>query len=102
MIYGLVKMSKDFNSYMLAIFLVNLLLYLAFYIIMKVRLSDNTRCSFWNIFFSLFLLCIIGRSPGFVKFIGYKSTTSWPMSEFRKVYTYVHIYVYIMYASCDS
>ncbi|XP_038047935.1 SID1 transmembrane family member 1-like [Patiria miniata] len=40
-IYGLVKMPKDFNSYLLAIFLVNLLLYVAFYIIMKVRNGEK-------------------------------------------------------------
>ncbi|XP_033641444.1 SID1 transmembrane family member 1-like isoform X1 [Asterias rubens] len=41
MIYGLAKMPRDFNSFLLAIFLVNLLLYLAFYIIMKVRSGEK-------------------------------------------------------------
>lgn len=35
-IYGMVSTPKDFASYLLIIFLTNLLLYIAFYIIMKV------------------------------------------------------------------
>ncbi|XP_022107410.1 SID1 transmembrane family member 1-like isoform X2 [Acanthaster planci] len=41
MIFSLAKVPKDFNSYLLAIFLVNLLLYVAFYIIMKVRYGER-------------------------------------------------------------
>lgn len=36
-IFGLVYRPKDFASYMLGIFICNLLLYLAFYVIMKVK-----------------------------------------------------------------
>ena len=36
-IYGIVKQPSDFASFLLAIFIVNLLMYFAFYIIMKVR-----------------------------------------------------------------
>lgn len=35
-IYGMISAPKDFASYLLIIFLTNLLLYIAFYIIMKV------------------------------------------------------------------
>lgn len=37
-IYGMVYTPRDFASYLLIIFLTNLLLYIAFYIIMKVML----------------------------------------------------------------
>lgn len=36
-IFGLVYRPRDFASYILGIFICNLLLYLAFYIIMKVK-----------------------------------------------------------------
>ena len=36
-LFGLIYRPRDFASYMLGIFICNLLLYLAFYIIMKVR-----------------------------------------------------------------
>ena len=34
--YGVFKMPKDFASYLLAIVIINLLMYFAFYIVMKV------------------------------------------------------------------
>ncbi|XP_069491966.1 SID1 transmembrane family member 1 isoform X2 [Ambystoma mexicanum] len=40
-IFGLVYRPRDFASYMLGIFICNLLLYLAFYIIMKLRSSER-------------------------------------------------------------
>uniref|UniRef100_A0A8C6XK34 SID1 transmembrane family member 1 n=1 Tax=Naja naja TaxID=35670 RepID=A0A8C6XK34_NAJNA len=40
-IYGLVYRPRDFASYMLGIFICNLLLYLAFYVIMKLRSSEK-------------------------------------------------------------
>uniref|UniRef100_A0A670JQF2 SID1 transmembrane family member 1 n=1 Tax=Podarcis muralis TaxID=64176 RepID=A0A670JQF2_PODMU len=40
-IFGLVYRPKDFASYMLGIFICNLLLYLAFYVIMKLRSSER-------------------------------------------------------------
>ncbi|XP_071957850.1 SID1 transmembrane family member 1-like isoform X2 [Antedon mediterranea] len=40
-IVGLVKQPKDFASFLLAIFIVNLLLYLMFYIIMKIRCKER-------------------------------------------------------------
>ena len=38
-LYGMIWTPSDFASYLLIIFLTNLLLYIAFYIIMKVRFS---------------------------------------------------------------
>ncbi|XP_060125149.1 SID1 transmembrane family member 1 [Zootoca vivipara] len=40
-IFGLVYRPKDFASYLLGIFICNLLLYLAFYVIMKIRSSER-------------------------------------------------------------
>ncbi|XP_030878641.1 SID1 transmembrane family member 1-like, partial [Leptonychotes weddellii] len=40
-LYGLIYRPRDFASYMLGIFICNLLLYLAFYIIMKLRSSEK-------------------------------------------------------------
>lgn len=40
-IFGLVYRPRDFASYILGIFICNLLLYLAFYIIMKIRSSEK-------------------------------------------------------------
>nr|XP_035963069.1 SID1 transmembrane family member 1 isoform X3 [Halichoerus grypus] len=40
-LYGLICRPRDFASYMLGIFICNLLLYLAFYIIMKLRSSEK-------------------------------------------------------------
>ncbi|XP_023227870.1 SID1 transmembrane family member 1-like isoform X3 [Centruroides sculpturatus] len=39
--YGLIILPRDFASYLLAIFITNLLLYLAFYIIMKLRHKEK-------------------------------------------------------------
>jgi len=41
MVFGLVTTPKDFSSYLLAILIVNLLLYMAFYIIMKLRYRER-------------------------------------------------------------
>uniref|UniRef100_A0A8C4X5B5 SID1 transmembrane family member 1 n=1 Tax=Erpetoichthys calabaricus TaxID=27687 RepID=A0A8C4X5B5_ERPCA len=42
-IFGLIMRPKDFASYLLGIFICNLLLYLAFYIIMKLRSLEKIR-----------------------------------------------------------
>nr|XP_012642980.1 SID1 transmembrane family member 1 isoform X2 [Microcebus murinus] len=42
-LFGLIYRPRDFASYMLGIFICNLLLYLAFYIIMKVSLGAGSR-----------------------------------------------------------
>ena len=41
-LFGLINQPRDFASYMLGIFICNLLLYLAFYIIMKVRVAAGS------------------------------------------------------------
>ncbi|XP_040278800.1 SID1 transmembrane family member 1 [Bufo bufo] len=53
-IFGLVYRPRDFASYLLGIFICNLLLYLAFYIIMKLRSSERIRL--------LPLLCILATA----------------------------------------
>ena len=40
-ILGLLSLPKDFATYLLAIFIINLLMYFAFYIIMKVSIGIN-------------------------------------------------------------
>uniref|UniRef100_H3B1E4 SID1 transmembrane family member 1 n=1 Tax=Latimeria chalumnae TaxID=7897 RepID=H3B1E4_LATCH len=42
-VFGLVSRPKDFASYLVGIFICNLLLYLTFYIIMKLRSSETIR-----------------------------------------------------------
>ncbi|KAM4794743.1 SID1 transmembrane family member 1 isoform 1-T1 [Rhinophrynus dorsalis] len=53
-IFGLVYRPRDFASYLLGIFICNLLLYLAFYIIMKLRSSERIQL--------LPLFCIIATA----------------------------------------
>ncbi|XP_077335774.1 SID1 transmembrane family member 1 isoform X1 [Lithobates pipiens] len=53
-IFGLVFRPRDFASYLLGIFICNLLLYLAFYIIMKLRSAERIR--------PLPLFCIIATA----------------------------------------
>lgn len=53
-IFGLVYRPRDFASYLLGIFICNLLLYLAFYIIMKLRSAERIR--------PLPLFCIIATA----------------------------------------
>ncbi|KAE8621146.1 hypothetical protein XENTR_v10004696 [Xenopus tropicalis] len=53
-IFGLVFRPRDFPSYLLGIFICNLLLYLAFYIIMKLRSSERIQ--------TLPLFCIIATA----------------------------------------
>ncbi|XP_063812875.1 SID1 transmembrane family member 1 isoform X4 [Pseudophryne corroboree] len=53
-IFGLVYRPRDFASYLLGIFICNLLLYLAFYIIMKLRSSEKIQ--------PLPLFCIIATA----------------------------------------
>uniref|UniRef100_A0A1I8IUT2 SID1 transmembrane family member 1 n=1 Tax=Macrostomum lignano TaxID=282301 RepID=A0A1I8IUT2_9PLAT len=42
-IFGAVRQPQDFNSFLLYIFLVNLLMYIAFYVVMKVRSGEKIR-----------------------------------------------------------
>ncbi|XP_075448970.1 SID1 transmembrane family member 1 isoform X2 [Ascaphus truei] len=70
-IFGLVHRPKDFASYLLGIFICNLLLYLAFYIIMKLRNSERIQ--------PLPLFCIIATAVvwGAALYFFFQSLSSW-------------------------
>ncbi|XP_034778348.1 SID1 transmembrane family member 1-like isoform X1 [Acipenser ruthenus] len=70
-IFGLILKPKDFPSYLLGIFICNLLLYLAFYIIMKLRNSERLR--------PIPLFCIIATAVmwGAALYFFFQNLTSW-------------------------
>ncbi|XP_061407067.1 SID1 transmembrane family member 2-like isoform X2 [Lethenteron reissneri] len=70
-IWGMVYRPRDFDSYLLAIFMCNLLLYSAFYIIMKIRSGESIRPTP--------LLCILAASVawGFAMYFFFQGLTSW-------------------------
>ncbi|XP_075927449.1 SID1 transmembrane family member 2-like isoform X1 [Petromyzon marinus] len=70
-IWGMVYRPRDFDSYLLAIFMSNLLLYSAFYIIMKIRSGESIRPTP--------LLCILAASVawGFAMYFFFQGLTSW-------------------------
>ncbi|XP_029434325.1 SID1 transmembrane family member 1 isoform X2 [Rhinatrema bivittatum] len=70
-IFGLVYRPRDFASYMLGIFICNLLLYLAFYIIMKLRSSEKIQ--------PLPLFCIIATAVvwGSALYFFFQNLSSW-------------------------
>ncbi|KFO69480.1 SID1 transmembrane family member 2, partial [Cuculus canorus] len=69
--YGLIVRPNDFASYLLAIGICNLLLYFAFYIIMKLRSGERIQL--------IPLLCIIGTSVvwGFALFFFFQGLSTW-------------------------
>ncbi|KAM9269467.1 SID1 transmembrane family member 2 isoform 1-T1 [Morus bassanus] len=69
--YGLIVRPNDFASYLLAIGICNLLLYFAFYIIMKLRSGERIKL--------IPLLCIIGTSVvwGFALFFFFQGLSTW-------------------------
>uniref|UniRef100_A0A8B9C9U9 SID1 transmembrane family member 2 n=1 Tax=Anser brachyrhynchus TaxID=132585 RepID=A0A8B9C9U9_9AVES len=69
--YGLIVHPNDFASYLLAIGICNLLLYFAFYIIMKLRSGECIKL--------IPLLCIIGTSVvwGFALFFFFQGLSTW-------------------------
>uniref|UniRef100_A0AAR2LLZ3 SID1 transmembrane family, member 2 n=1 Tax=Pygocentrus nattereri TaxID=42514 RepID=A0AAR2LLZ3_PYGNA len=69
--YGLIKRPNDFASYLLAIAICNLLLYFAFYIIMKLRSGERIRC--------LALVCILFTAVvwGFALFFFFQGLSTW-------------------------
>ncbi|XP_042241668.1 SID1 transmembrane family member 1-like [Homarus americanus] len=73
-IYGIVSTPKDFASYLLIIFLTNLLLYIAFYIIMKLRHSE--RIQFQPLVY--LVLCLL--SWGAAIFFYTHHTTTWELT----------------------
>ncbi|XP_064125092.1 SID1 transmembrane family member 2 isoform X4 [Loxodonta africana] len=69
--YGLIMRPNDFASYLLAIGICNLLLYFAFYIIMKLRSGERIK--------PIPLLCIICTSVvwGFALFFFFQGLSTW-------------------------
>ncbi|XP_036418784.1 SID1 transmembrane family member 2 isoform X2 [Colossoma macropomum] len=69
--YGLIKRPNDFASYLLAIAICNLLLYFAFYIIMKLRSGERIHC--------LALVCILFTAVvwGFALFFFFQGLSTW-------------------------
>ncbi|KAM9113755.1 SID1 transmembrane family member 2 isoform 1-T1 [Pangshura tecta] len=69
--YGLIVQPNDFASYLLAIGICNLLLYFAFYIIMKLRSGERIKL--------IPLLCIISTSVvwGFALFFFFQGLSTW-------------------------
>ncbi|KAM3875575.1 SID1 transmembrane family member 2 [Diretmus argenteus] len=69
--YGLIERPNDFASYLLAIAICNLLLYFAFYIIMKLRSGERIKC--------LPLVCILFTAVvwGFALFFFFQGLSTW-------------------------
>uniref|UniRef100_A0A673A1K5 SID1 transmembrane family, member 2 n=1 Tax=Sphaeramia orbicularis TaxID=375764 RepID=A0A673A1K5_9TELE len=69
--YGLIKTPNDFASYLLAIAICNLLLYFAFYIIMKLRSGERIQC--------LALVCILFTAVvwGFALYFFFQGLSTW-------------------------
>ncbi|XP_053095751.1 SID1 transmembrane family member 2 isoform X2 [Pangasianodon hypophthalmus] len=69
--YGLIKKPNDFASYLLAIAICNLLLYFAFYIIMKLRSGERIQC--------LPLVCILFTAVvwSFALFFFFQGLSTW-------------------------
>uniref|UniRef100_A0A8D1KIR0 SID1 transmembrane family member 2 n=1 Tax=Sus scrofa TaxID=9823 RepID=A0A8D1KIR0_PIG len=73
--YGLIMRPNDFASYLLAIGICNLLLYFAFYIIMKLRSGERIKL--------IPLLCIVCTSVvwGFALFFFFQGLSTWQVSS---------------------
>ncbi|XP_078283098.1 SID1 transmembrane family member 2 isoform X1 [Rhinoraja longicauda] len=69
--YGLILRPKDFASYLLAIGICNLLLYFAFYIIMKLRSGERIR--------AIPMICIVCTAVvwGFALFFFFQGLSTW-------------------------
>ncbi|XP_042083775.1 SID1 transmembrane family member 2 isoform X3 [Haplochromis burtoni] len=69
--YGLIQRPNDFASYLLAIAICNLLLYFAFYIIMKLRSGERIKC--------LALVCILFTAVvwGFALYFFFQGLSTW-------------------------
>lgn len=69
--YGLIERPNDFASYLLAIAICNLLLYFAFYIIMKLRSGEKIKC--------LPLVCILFTAVvwGFALYFFFQGLSTW-------------------------
>ncbi|XP_023929961.1 SID1 transmembrane family member 1-like [Lingula anatina] len=72
--YGVIERPKDFASYLLAIFIINLLLYTAFYIAMKIRHKEKIMlipCCF---------ILLAGITWGFALWFFMARLTSWELT----------------------
>ncbi|KAM4566443.1 SID1 transmembrane family member 2 isoform 1-T1 [Odontesthes bonariensis] len=69
--YGLIERPNDFASYLLAIAICNLLLYFAFYIIMKLRSGERIKC--------VPLVCILFTAVvwGFALYFFFQGLSTW-------------------------
>ncbi|KAM9318225.1 SID1 transmembrane family member 2 isoform 2-T2 [Pholidichthys leucotaenia] len=69
--YGLIERPNDFASYLLAIAICNLLLYFAFYIIMKLRSGERIKC--------LAFACILFTAViwGFALYFFFQGLSTW-------------------------
>ncbi|XP_013881472.1 SID1 transmembrane family member 2 [Austrofundulus limnaeus] len=69
--YGLIERPNDFASYLLAIAICNLLLYFAFYIIMKLRSGERIKC--------LPFVCILFTAVvwGFALYFFFQGLSTW-------------------------
>ncbi|XP_059187058.1 SID1 transmembrane family member 2 isoform X1 [Centropristis striata] len=69
--YGLIEKPNDFASYLLAIAICNLLLYFAFYIIMKLRSGERIQC--------LALVCVLFTAVvwGFALYFFFQGLSTW-------------------------
>ncbi|TRY58061.1 hypothetical protein DNTS_022709 [Danionella cerebrum] len=69
--YGLINRPNDFASYLLAIAICNLLLYAAFYIIMKLRSGERIKC--------MALVCVLFTAVvwGFALFFFFQGLSTW-------------------------
>lgn len=69
--YGLIERPNDFASYLLAIGICNLLLYFAFYIIMKLRSGEKIKC--------LALVCVLFTAVvwGFALYFFFQGLSTW-------------------------
>uniref|UniRef100_A0A3B1JFR8 SID1 transmembrane family member 2 n=1 Tax=Astyanax mexicanus TaxID=7994 RepID=A0A3B1JFR8_ASTMX len=81
--YGLIKRPNDFASYLLAIAICNLLLYFAFYIIMKLRSGERIKC--------LALVCVLFTAVvwGFALFFFFQGLSTWQVS-YSDSHTFTH------------
>ncbi|GAB1603172.1 SID1 transmembrane family member 1 isoform X2 [Argonauta hians] len=73
-VYGALKRPSDFASYLLAIFIGNLLFYLCFYLIMKLRSKESIKI--WTKFYIL----MTGILWGFALYFFLNHLTSWQLS----------------------
>lgn len=73
-VYGMVSTPRDFASYLLIIFLTNLLLYIAFYIIMKFRHGE--RLLLQPVFYMV--LCAVGWGAAVYYYT--QHTTTWELT----------------------